>query len=165
MMRISRLVLPAGLLVALLAQARPAIAQAPKKDEPPAKTDKTDKTEDKDTKKGPKLVPVGTLVGRLIKLEEDSFKMEVTVGKYKQTYDIQLNDDVKVRMPMGVEFDERGKPKRMKKDPNDKDNKLGGVKGAREDLTNNQDIQVNVSRLPNRKLIATVVKVLKKADQ
>jgi hypothetical protein len=161
MSRISRVMVGLGLFLALLAQARPVAAQAPKKDDPPAKSDKTD---EKETKKAPKLVPVGVLVGRLIKLEEDSFKMEVTIGKYKQTYEIQLNDDVKVRI-LGLEFDDRGRPKKPKKDPADKDYRLGGIKGAREDLANNEEIRVNVSRLPNRKLIATVVTVLKKADQ
>jgi hypothetical protein len=161
MSRISRVVVGLGLFLALLAQARPVAAQAPKKDDPPAKKDKTD---DRETKKAIKPVPAGTLIGKLIKLEEDSFKMEVTVGKYKQTIDIQLNDDVKVRV-LGLEFDDRGKPKRPKKDPADKDNRLRGIKGAREDLASNQEIQVNVSRLPNRKLIATVVWILKKADQ
>jgi hypothetical protein len=164
MSRICRVVVGLGLFLALLAQARPVAAQAPKKDDPPAKKDKTDKTDDRETKKAVKLVPAGTLIGKLIKLEEDSFKMEVTVGKYKQIIDIQLNDDVKVRV-LGLELEEGGKPKGQKKDPADKDNRLRGIKGAREDLANNQEIQVNVSRLPNRKLIATVVWVLKKADQ
>lgn len=140
-------------------------AQAPKKDDPPAKSSKTARTDENDAKRGPKLVRAGILRGRLIKLEEDSFKMEVGTGNYKQIVEIQINDDVKIRVPMGIEFDDKGRPKKPKKDPADKDNKLGGAKGARDDLANNQEIEVNISRLPNRKLIATVVKVLKKPDQ
>jgi hypothetical protein len=171
MFRIStcRLISGMVLLLFLLAgQPARAFAQNVKKDDkdPPAKTDKA---EEKEPKKAPKLVPAGVLVGRLIKLDEDGFKMEVTIQTYKQTHkqtvDIQLNDDVKVRLPVDVEFDDKGRPKRMKKDPNDKDSRLGGVKGAREDLASNQEIQVTVGRLPNRNLVATVVKVLKKADK
>ena len=160
---IKRLV--SGIAILLFVQGSQAFAQTDKKDkqDPPAKTDKS---EDKDTKKPPKLTYVGTYVGKLVKLEEDGFKMEIDIQQYKQTIkqtvDILLNDDVKVRMPVDVEFDDKGRPKKMKKDPNDKDNKLGGIKGAREDLANNQQIMVTVSRLPNRKLIATVVKVIKK---
>lgn len=145
-----------------------ALAQSTKKDDkdPPAKTDKS---EEKEPKKAPRLVPAGVLVGRLIKLEEDGFKLEVTTKAYKQTItqtvDIQVHDDVKVRLPVDLEFDDKGRPKRMKKDPNDKDSKLGGVKGAREDLANNQELEVYVSRLPNRKLVATTIKVRKKVDK
>ncbi len=139
-----------------------AYGQNVKKDDPA----KADATEEKDTKKPPKLVYVGTFVGKLTKLEEDGFKMEYDVVQYKKTYkqtlDLLVNDDVKVRMPVDIEFDDKGRPKKMKKDPNDKDSRLGGIKGAREDLAHNQEIQVSVSRLPNRKLVATVVKVLKK---
>ncbi len=39
------------------------------------------------------------------------------------------------------------------------------MKGAREDLANGQEIVVSVGRLPNQKLIATVVKVIKKVDK
>ncbi|CAN5551689.1 hypothetical protein BH10PLA2_BH10PLA2_17700 [soil metagenome] len=151
-----------GLAALLLVQVHPVAAQSNKKDDPPAKADKS---EDKDAKKGPKLVRAGVLRGRLVKLEEDSFKLEVDLGKQKQTLEILINDDVKVRVPPTIEFDDKGKPKRPKKDPSDKDSKLGGKKGAREDLASNQDIEVSISRLPNRKLIATVVKVLKKPDQ
>jgi hypothetical protein len=171
--------LVSSLLFVLLVQsgfATKACAQNTKKDDrdPPAKTDKTD---DKDPKKSPKLVPAGTLVGKLIKLEEDGIKLEVSgkvfykSGKQtreqtlKETYEIQVHDDVKVRLPVDIEFDDKGRPKKMKKDPNDKDAKLGGVKGAREDLANNQELEVSVSRLPNRKLVATTIKVLKKADK
>jgi len=151
-------------------------AQSGKKDDkdPPAKTDKSDP---KEPKKSPKLVPAGVLVGRLVKLEEDGLKLEVTTKLYykagnrtneqtkKDTVDIQVQDDVKVRLPVDIEFDDRGRPKRPKKDPSDKDYKLGGIKGAREDLANNQELEVHVSRLPNRKLIATSIKVLKKVDK
>jgi hypothetical protein len=164
---INRLI--SGIALLLVVQGNQAFAQNDKKDkqDPPAKTDKSDKSEEKDTKKGPKLTYVGTYVGKLVKLEEDGFKMEIDVPvsskkTVKQTVDILLNDDVKVRMPVDVEFDDKGRPKRMKKDPNDKDSKLGGIKGAREDLAHNQEIVVKVSRLPNRKLIATVVTVIKK---
>jgi hypothetical protein len=150
-----------------------ASAQNTKKDDkdPPARTD------DKEPKKAPKLVPAGVLVGRLVKLEEEGFKLEVTTKLYyksgnqtkeqshKDTIDIQVHDDVKVRLPVDIEFDDKGRPKRPKKDPSDKDSKLGGIKGAREDLANNQELEVHVSRLPNRKLVATTIKVLKKADK
>jgi hypothetical protein len=138
-----------------------AFGQNTKKDDTPPKSDKTD---DKGAPKK-KIVAVATYPGKLIKLEEDSFKMEVTIGKYKETIDIVIDDDVKVRMPVDVEFDDKGRPKRPKKDPNDKDSRLGGVKGAREDLANGQDIVVTVGQLPNRKLIATIIKVVKKVDK
>ena len=83
----------------------------------------------------------------------------------KDTVEIQLNDTVKVRLPVDIEFDDKGRPKKAKKDPSDKDYKLGGIKGAREDLANNQELEVYVSRLPNRKLVATTIKVLKKVDK
>lgn len=151
-------------------------AQNAKKDDqdPPAKADKTT---DKEPKKSPKLVPAGVLVGRLVKLEEEGLKLEVTTKLYlksgnrtnekthKDTVDIQVHDDVKIRLPVDIEFDDKGRPKRPKKDPTDKDAKLGGVKGAREDLANNQELEVHVSRLPNRKLVATTIKVLKKVDK
>ena len=153
-----------------------AFAQNAKKDDkdPPTKADKADETA---TKKAPKLVPAGVLVGKLIKLDEDGLKLEVSTklflksGKrtteqtHKDTVDIQVRDDVKVRLPVDIEFDEKGRPKKMKKDPTDKDSRLGGIKGAREDLAKNQELEVYVSRLPNRKLVATTIKVLKKADK
>jgi hypothetical protein len=169
MSRILSYRLVSGLAVLLLLQGSQAFAQNDKKDkqDPPAKTDKSDKSEDKDTKKVPKLTNVRTYVGKLTKLEEDGFKMEIDIPvtykkTVKQTVDILLNDDVKVRMPVDVEFDDKGRPKKVKKDPNDKDSRLGGVKGAREDLAHNQEIVVTVGQLPNHKLVATVVKVIKK---
>ncbi len=154
-----------GMVLLLLLQASQpnhAYAQNVKKDDPA----KADASTEKETKKPPKLVYVGTYLGKLTKLEEDGFKMEVDIVQYKKTYkqtvDILVNDDVKVRMPVDLEFDDKGRPKRMKRDPNDKDSRLGGIKGACEDLAANQQIQVSVSRLPNHKLVATVVKVLKK---
>ncbi len=86
----------AFLFLTLTGQDGELFAQNGKKDDPPSKSDKTD---EKTPKKGPKIVRVGTYAGKLLKLEEDSFQMEVTVGKYKQTVDIIINDDVKVRMP------------------------------------------------------------------
>src|SRR6266404_8610885 len=87
-----------GMTLLLLLQAgfeSEAFAQNAKKDDkdPPAKTDKA---EEKDPKKAPKLVPAGVLVGRLVKLEEDGFKLEVSTKAYKQTIkqtvDIQVHD-------------------------------------------------------------------------
>ena len=156
------LVLGAVLLfLTLTGQDGDLFAQNSKKDDPPSKSDKT---EEKNPKKGPKIVRVGTYAGKLLKLEEDSFQMEVTVGKYKQTVDIVINDDVKVRMPFDLDFDDKGKPKRPKKDPNDKDSRLGGGR-AREDLANGQEIVVTVGALAQQKLIATIVKVVKKVDK
>jgi hypothetical protein len=151
-----------ALAALLLVSVQLVSAQTPKKDDPPAKARKDD---EKDARKGQKLVRAGTLRGRLVKLEEDSFKLEVDLGKQKQTVDIQIYDDVKVRVPFGIEFDDKGRPKRARKDPADKDSKLGGMKGARDDLAANQEVEVSISRTPNRKLVATVVKVLKKPDQ
>src|SRR5580698_7755142 len=119
-----------GIAVLILLQGSQAFGQNDKKDkqDPPAKTDKSDKSEDKDTKKAPKLTNVRTYVGKLTKLEEDGLKMEIDIPvtykkTVKQTVDILLNDDVKVRI-VDVEFDDKGRPKKVKKDPNDKDSRL-----------------------------------------
>ncbi|HMP04446.1 MAG TPA: hypothetical protein PKC45_18295 [Gemmatales bacterium] len=56
-------------------------------------------------------------------------------GSYRvqqQSYDMDLvlADDVKVRLPAKPEYDEKGRPKKAKPDPEDKGSNRGGSKGG-----------------------------------
>jgi hypothetical protein len=126
-----------------------------------AKKDASATNDSKDAKKAPKLTPISPMVGKILKMEDGGFKLEVGAGRLKQTLEIQLGEDLKVRLPVTVDFDDKGHPKKAKKDPNDKDAKLGGIKGSPSDLGRNQQVEVMGGRLPNHKVVATTIKILK----
>lgn len=120
-------------------------------------TKKDDKTDAKD-----KLVVVGQLQGTIQKMAEGGKGMTLRVyGRVPQSngyrviyrdghedHELTLADDTKVRVPPKQEVDEKGKPKNpvIKKDPNDPDRNLPGVKGAVSDLHQNQVVQVTLGR-------------------
>jgi hypothetical protein len=87
--------------------------------------------------------------------------LEPLTGKdrEKRRLDVIIAVDAKVRMPATQEFDEKGKPKPFKKDPNDKDSKLGGVKGAIDDLREKQTAWVTLGKTSkkNSKYVATII--------
>lgn len=133
------------------------------------KKDKDDKSQDVksspvNTKKA-KLTSAGAVVGRITKMEDDMLTLEVTVGKAKSTMEIQIAEDAKFRVPQPLEFDDKGKPKKAKKDNSDPDRKYGGVKGARDDLRNGQQVEVTLARLPNKKYVATVLRIFPDAGK
>jgi hypothetical protein len=127
-------------------------------------TQKKDKKDDGKKAEGVKrsqTTRVGTLTGTLKDLTESSLTLERAVGQAKQSVkDILIATDVKVRLPAEPEFDSKGKPKPFKPDPSDPDRKLGGVKGTRDDLRDGQQVVLTLGKLPNKKLVATVVVVL-----
>ena len=130
--------------------------------DPPAK-DQQKKGEEKDKKSGVKksdTVPAGSVVGTIVDLDVGAFSLEAIVGVQKQRAELLIADDVKIRIPRQLEFDEKGKAKPFKPDPNDPDRGLGGVKGTFADLRKAQTARVTLGRLPNKKLVATVIAVI-----
>ena len=127
-------------------------------------TQKKDKKDDGKKSEGVKrsqTTRAGTVKGTLKELTESSLTLEREVGQAKQTLTgILIATDVKVRLPAEPEFDSKGKLKPFKPDPNDPDRKLGGVKGTRDDLRDGQQVVLTLGKLPNKKLVATVVVVL-----
>jgi hypothetical protein len=126
---------------------------------------KAAKKEDKDKKK-PEIIKaaqtsrVGQYTGRVTGTDENAFTLEVGKDPTKRTFDLLVAEDAKIRLPAELQFDDKGKPKRLKKDPNDPDRNMPGVRGTKEDLHEGQNVLVTVGRLPNKKLVATVVLVL-----
>jgi hypothetical protein len=95
----------------------------------------------------------------------DAMRSRFHLKDEKQELEITLADEVKVRVPPKIEFDEKtGRPKRpvVKKDPKDPDRNLPGVKGTPDELT--QDLWVSVSlgktREKTPRVVATMVLVL-----
>jgi hypothetical protein len=173
----------AGLLLAW-----PAAGQAPP---PAAKKPTASKPEKKEEKKPEKRETyryLGQLTGTLKDVSESarSITLEITGatptfipthywrGMIRGTYqfnqqiqdiDILLADDVKVRMPIKYERDEKGKVKPIKPDPDDHDRHYGGVKGTESDLARRQIVTVHLGMTTsdprNQRIVATVVIVLK----
>jgi hypothetical protein len=135
-------------------------------DEQDAKKDNPKKEQKDDSKKneGPKrsqTTRAGTVKGTIKAIDETSLTLEVQVGSAKQKVEgVLIATDVKVRVPAEPEFDSKGKLKPFKPDPSDPDRKLGGVKGSKDDLKEGQPAVVTLGKLPNKKLVATVVVVL-----
>ncbi len=136
----------------------------PKKD-PPKKGAKDD---DKNKDKKPEVIkrsqtsPAGTATGKVTSLNDQSFILEAGFGRTKRAVEVWIAEDVKVRMPAEFEFDDRGKPKHFKPDPNDPDRRLGGVKGSIADVKDGQSAVVTLGRLPDKRLVATVIVVAEK---
>lgn len=78
--------------------------------------------------------------------------------------DIMLADDVKVRIPIKLERDEKGKVKPYKPDPDDRDRHLGGMKGSEADLARRQIVTVHLglttSDPRNQRIVAMAVIVV-----
>jgi hypothetical protein len=131
---------------------------------PPAAADpQAGKDKSKDTKEGVKkadTVAAGTAAGRISHLQDDVFTLEAG-GYPRQSVDLLIADDVKIRVPQRLEFDDKGKPKPFKPDPKDTDrSKYGGMKGTRSDLREGQTVRVILGKLPSKKLVATVIIVV-----
>jgi hypothetical protein len=127
-------------------------------------TQKKDKKDDGKKSEGVKrsqTTRVGTFRGTIKEIDERSLSFEREVGQAKQKQEgILIATDVKVRLPAEPEFDSKGKLKPFKPDPSDPDRKLGGVKGSRDDLRDGQQVVLTLGKLPNKKLVATVIVVL-----
>lgn len=130
---------------------------------------KDENTPDKKTapvnSKKAKLSAAVSVIGRITKMEDDTFTLEVGTGKAKTQMSIQIAEDAKFRVPQPLEFDDKGRPKKAKKDNTDIDRRLGGVKGARDDMRSGQQVEVTVGRLPNKQYVATVIKILPEAGK
>jgi len=105
-------------------------------------------------------VKVGRYPGKITGRDENSFTFEVGKDRNKQTLDVLIAIDAKIRLPAELEFDEKGKPKPFKRDPSDPDRNLPGVKGTKADLHDGQNVIVTIGRLPNKKLVATRIYVV-----
>lgn len=135
----------------------------PKKESKDDAKDK-DKSSDKDKKpegvKRSQTTAVGQVTGKITKVDDTTMSMEVNnVRNRRKLDDILIASDVKVRLPAEREFDEKGKPKPSKPDPNDPDRKLGGVKGSHDDLREGQRVVVTLGKF-KKKLVANVIVVL-----
>jgi hypothetical protein len=129
------------------------------------KDDPAAKEKSKEKKPGVKradTTPAGRATGKIAHLDGGSFALEGGSGYAKRSVHLPMADDVKVRVLSRLEFDEKGKPKQPKPDPDDPDRKYGGVKGDRSDLHDGQAATVMLGKLPDKRLVATVIIV---ADQ
>jgi hypothetical protein len=95
----------------------------------------------------------------------DAMRSRFRLKDEKQELEITLADEVKVRVPPKIEFDEKtGRPKRLvlKKDPKDPDRNLPGVKGSPDELTKDLWVSVNLGRTREKtpRIVATMVVVL-----
>jgi hypothetical protein len=88
----------------------------------------------------------------------------VTSKDSHQDIELVLADDVKVRVPLKPEYDDKGKikPESLKRDPKDPDKNLPGVKGSEKDLKARQWVSVvlGATREKPPKVLATVVIVV-----
>ncbi len=139
---------------------------------------KDDKKEDKkDEKKSTeRYITLGTLSGQIVRVGEggNTFTLRVrgavpswvptriwygrVQGRTQYTptsedIDIALADEAKIRIPFRPELDEKGRPKPggNKRDPKDRDNNLGGMKGEPGDLAKDQMVTVTLGRSSNPK--------------
>jgi hypothetical protein len=151
-----------SLLALLLVCFLPAIGQDNKTDKKPDK--KTDKKADPAEKKQPedKLVPLGELIGRLVRIEGAQKYLTLAVPQPRYTYpyrityinrdvDLQATDEMKVRtLNPPVEFDEKGKPRKYTakelKEMRGPDRKLPGYTADFESLKIGQIVRVTVAR-------------------
>jgi hypothetical protein len=145
-------------LVALLLAAFP-LALARADDQQPAKKAEKEKKKPEAVKSF-QTTRVGQWTGKIAGTDESSFTFEVGTGPTKRTYDLTVAEDAKIRLPAQMDFDSKGKPKPLKKDPSDPDRNMPGVRGTKDDLHEGQNVIVTIGRLPNKKLVATVVLVL-----
>jgi hypothetical protein len=148
--------------------------KTPKKDEKKdTKKDdkKKDKSKDKDTEKDLGALKTSqatktqrTLRGKIKLIDAKGLTLEVLAArdKWVPVEGILIPEDLKVRVPYEPEFDEKGKPKKFKPDPTDKDRRLGGVKGSVGDLHDGQSVVVQIGTLKSdkKKLVALVVVVV-----
>ena len=132
-----------------------------------AKTKKSEKGDDDKDKKTPSVKSsqvrsITKVAGKITGVDDKSFNLEVKTGRTKQTLDVLIAADAKVRIPAELEFDDKGKPKKPKIDPDDTDRSLGGVKGSKDDLRDGQEVVIKVGKLGDSKqLVATAILVVK----
>jgi hypothetical protein len=85
----------------------------------------------------------------------------ITVQNTHKDVNVTLSDQVKVRVLPKPEYDEKGKPKKFKPDPNDPDRRLGGVKGSPSDLKKDEWVVVDLkSDRKGNTYVANIVAVL-----
>ncbi len=147
-----------------------ALVSAVRADDQPAKKEaqkKDAKDGDKDKKtegvKRSQVRSVTKVPGKITMVDDKSLTLKIGSGKAERTVEFIIAEDVKVRVPAELEFDEKGRPKPPKRDPTDPDRRLGGVKGSKDDLREGQNVVAWVGRLSNKKkdnLVATIVVVL-----
>jgi hypothetical protein len=157
-----------GALVALCLWTGPGLISAARADDPrskkESKDDAKDKASDKDKKpdgvKRSQTTTVGQVTAKITKVDDTTMSLEVYARRgNRKVDDILIASDVKVRLPAEPEFDEKGKPKPSRPDPNDPDRKLGGVKGSHDDLREGQRVVVSLGKF-RKKLVANVIVVL-----
>jgi hypothetical protein len=160
----------AFLLGALLSWCSWAVAglvpAAQAQDKPAKKDAKDTKDADKDKKaegiKRSKTHYWTTVRGRIKLVGDDTLTLEVDVRGKKQELELVIAEDAKIRMPVVLDYDEKGRPKPIKRDKSDTDSKLGGIKGKKEDLAEGQMAEVGIGKVTKKKkdtLVATIIKV------
>lgn len=171
----------AGLLLAW-----PALGQEPPAPKKPAAS-KPEKKDEKKPEKRETYRHVGTITGTLKDVSDSAHSITLEIrgatpnfipthywrGMVRGTYqlnpqtqdlDILLAEDVKVRIPIKYERDEKGKLKPYKPDPDDRDRNYGGMKGSESDLARRQVVTVHLGMTTsdprNQRIVATVVIVV-----
>ncbi len=133
------------------------------------------KTESKKPETKPRLIPSGTITAQVVEVDGDTLRLrlpqagkpyrgrpEGKEGKDAADLEITLAGDVKVRVPLKPEFDEKGRPKPPpKKDPKDPDRNLPGVKGSTSDLVRGAQVTISVAQTREKqpKTVATLILV------
>jgi len=128
-------------------------------DQKPAKQEDNKSTKP-ETVKASQTTKVGRLTGKITARGDNSFTLEAGKEPAKKTYELLIAEDAKIRLPAELQFDEKGKPKPFHKDPSDPNRSMPGVRGTKEDLRDGQNVIVTIGRLPNKKLVATVILVV-----
>ena len=128
-------------------------------DQKPTKKEDS-KTTKPETVKTSQTTRVGRLTGKITAKDDNSFTLEVGKEPAKKTYEVLIAEDAKIRFPAELQFDDKGKPKPFRKDPSDPDRSMPGVRGTKENLRDGQNVIVTIGKLPNKKLVATVILVV-----
>jgi hypothetical protein len=153
-----------GALLSFCFWTMPAWAPALQAQEKPAKKDAKDTDKDKKPEgvKRSQTRYVTMVKGRIKTVGENSLTFEVDVRGKKQELELIIAEDAKIRLPAMQDFDEKGRPKPIKKDKSDTDSRLGGIKGKKEDLAEGQMATVTIGKWTKKKkdnLVATIIQV------
>ncbi len=123
---------------------------------------------------------VGTVRGRIQEIDDNKLKIiatdkvpEVIASRYGRNIqtrevhtelELTMIQGVKVRLPHKPELDAKGRPKPVKKDPNDPDRNLPGIKGDTKDLIVGQTITATMARSQEKQPRLSAVIILIEPD-
>lgn len=122
----------------------------------------------------PRLSPAGTINAQVVEVDGATLRVRLPQagkpnyqprnkeGDNASDLELTLADDVKIRVPLKPEFDDKGRPKPPpRKDPKDPDRNLPGVRGSTSDLTKGAHLTISVSQTREKqpKTVATLILV------